>query len=38
MRADIDMIPPTRSLIDLATHSEGDFGLDDFVGEKNPFL
>ena len=30
MPADIDNIKPTRSLIDLSTHSDGDFGLDDF--------
>jgi len=30
MPADIDMLKPTRSLIDLDSHSEGDFGLDDF--------
>lgn len=30
MPANIDMLKPTRSLIDLDSHSEGDFGLDDF--------
>ena len=30
MPADIDMLKPTLSLIDLDSHSEGDFGLDDF--------
>lgn len=30
MPANIDQITPTRSLIDLAKHSEGDFGIDDF--------
>ena len=30
MPADIDIIKPTRSLIDLDSHSEGDFGIDDF--------
>ena len=30
MPADIDLIKPTRSLIDLDSHSEGDFGIDDF--------
>lgn len=30
MPADIDQITPTRSLIDLSKHSEGDFGIDDF--------
>ena len=31
MPADIDNIKPTKSLIDLSSHSSGDFGLDDFV-------
>jgi len=26
----IDKLTPTRSLIDLSKHSEGDFGIDDF--------
>lgn len=30
MPADIDQLAPTRSLIDLSSHSEGDFGLEDF--------
>lgn len=30
MPADIDQLKPTRSLIDLSKHSEGDFGIDDF--------
>lgn len=30
MPADIDNIKPTRSLIDLSSHSSGDFGLEDF--------
>jgi len=29
-KANIDSIAPTRSLIDLSSHSDGDFGLDDF--------
>lgn len=29
MPADIDKLTPTRSLIDLTKHSEGDFGLND---------
>lgn len=29
MPADIDKLTPTRSLIDLSKHSDGDFGLDD---------
>ena len=29
-KSDINQITPTRSLIDLSTHSEGDFGIDDF--------
>lgn len=29
MPADIDKLTPTRSLIDLTKHSDGDFGLDD---------
>jgi len=29
-KADIDQLAPTRSLIDLSNHSEGDFGIDDF--------
>lgn len=31
MPADIDQLAPTRSLIDMSSHSEGNFGLDDFV-------
>jgi len=30
MPANIDQLTPTRSLIDLSRHSEGDFGIDDF--------
>lgn len=30
MPANIDQITPTRSLIDLSKHSEGDFGIEDF--------
>lgn len=30
MRANIDQITPTRSLIDLSSHSEGDFGIRDY--------
>jgi hypothetical protein len=30
MRASIDQIAPTRSLIDLSSHSEGDFGIRDY--------
>lgn len=30
MAANIDNLTPTRSLIDLASHSNNDFGLDDF--------
>lgn len=30
MPANIDQLTPTRSLIDLSKHSEGDFGIDDF--------
>lgn len=28
--ADIDKVVPTRSLIDLSSHSDGDFGLDSY--------
>jgi len=31
MPADIDQLAPTRNLIDLSSHSEGDFGMDDFI-------
>lgn len=31
MPADIDQLAPTRSLIDMSSHSDGNFGLDDFV-------
>ena len=31
MPADIDQLILTRNLIDLSSHSEGDFGMDDFV-------
>jgi hypothetical protein len=31
MPADIDQLAPTRNLIDLTSHSEGDFGMDDFI-------
>jgi co-chaperonin GroES (HSP10) len=30
MAADIDQLPTQKSLIDLSSHSSGDFGLDDF--------
>lgn len=30
MPADIDQIQPTRSLIDLSSHSDGDFGIENF--------
>lgn len=30
MPANIDQLTPTRNLIDLSQHSEGDFGIDDF--------
>lgn len=30
-RQDIDVITPERHLIDLESHSQGDFGVDDFV-------
>lgn len=30
MRANIDQITPTRSLIDLSSHSDGDFGIRDY--------
>ena len=29
-RANIDQLSPTRSLIDLSSHSSGDFGLENF--------
>ena len=29
-QANIDQLTPTRSLIDLSSHSSGDFGLDDY--------
>ena len=31
MPANIDILEPTRSLIDLSSHSSGDFGLDDYI-------
>jgi hypothetical protein len=31
MPADIDQLLPTRNLIDMSSHSDGNFGLDDFV-------
>lgn len=31
MPADIDNLPTTRNLIDLTSHSAGDFGLDDYT-------
>lgn len=31
MPADIDQLAPTRSLIDLSSHSSGDFGMEDFI-------
>lgn len=31
MAANIDQIAPTRNLIDLSSHSSGDFGLDDYI-------
>jgi len=30
MPLDIDLLPTTRSLIDLSSHSSGDFGLEDY--------
>ena len=29
-QASIDQLTPTRSLIDLSSHSSGDFGLENF--------
>lgn len=34
MPADIDQLTPMRSLIDLSSHSNGDFGLEDFILSK----
>lgn len=34
MPADIDTLTPTRGLIDLKSHSDGDFGLDDHILSK----
>lgn len=31
MPANIDSLTPTRSLIDLSSHSSGEFGMDEFV-------
>ena len=31
MAANIDQLAPTRNLIDLTSHSSGDFGLEDYV-------
>lgn len=31
MPADIDQLSPTRSLIDLSSHSDGNFGMDDYI-------
>lgn len=31
MPADIDQLAPTRSLIDLESHQQGDFGIDDYA-------
>lgn len=31
MPANIDQLEPTRSLIDLSSHSDGNFGMEDFV-------
>lgn len=31
MPADIDQLAPTRGLIDLKSHSDGEFGLEDYV-------
>ena len=31
MSANIDQLTPTRSLIDLSSHSSGDFGIDDYT-------
>lgn len=31
MPADIDQLSPTRNLIDLSSHSDGNFGMDDYI-------
>ena len=31
MPANIDQLTPTRNLIDLSSHSDGDFGMEDYV-------
>jgi hypothetical protein len=31
MPADIDQLTPTRSLIDLSAHQQGDFGMEDYI-------
>lgn len=31
MPADIDQLTPTRNLIDLSSHSDGNFGMDDYI-------
>ena len=31
MSASIDQLTPTRNLIDLSSHSSGDFGIDDYM-------
>lgn len=31
MAANIDQVTPTRNLIDLSSHSSGDFGIDDYT-------
>lgn len=31
MPANIDQLYPTRSLIDLSSHSDGNFGMEDFI-------
>jgi hypothetical protein len=31
MAANIDQLTPTRNLIDLSSHSSGDFGIDDYT-------
>lgn len=31
MPANIDQLSPTRSLIDLSSHSDGNFGMEDFI-------
>lgn len=31
MAANIDQLTPTRNLIDLSSHTSGDFGIDDYI-------